>query len=105
MAEQLLSRDAWELCALEVATQTVARHESTATSQIVCLMIAGSLWPEAKSLIVASALLDRSTSVEEAVRWAQLEENFQIERTGPSRRHLSYLPFKIMFLNCCQRVA
>mmetsp|Transcript_36168 Transcript_36168/g.84693 ORF Transcript_36168/g.84693 Transcript_36168/m.84693 type:complete len:262 (+) Transcript_36168:47-832(+) len=58
VAEQLLTRDAWELCALEIATQT------------------------AKSLIVASALLDRSTSAEEAMRWAQLEENFQIERWG-----------------------
>lgn len=58
VAEQLLTRDAWELCALEIATQT------------------------AKSLIVASALLDRSTSAEDAMRWAQLEENFQIERWG-----------------------
>ena len=26
VAEQLLTRDAWELCALEIATQTVAGH-------------------------------------------------------------------------------
>lgn len=35
---------------------------------------------EAKSFIVASALLDHSTTAEEAIRLAQLEEDFQIER-------------------------
>lgn len=55
----LAVRDEWELCALEVATQT------------------------AKSLVVASGLLDRAdTTPEEALRWALLEEFFQIERWG-----------------------
>ncbi|CAL1134502.1 unnamed protein product [Cladocopium goreaui] len=58
ITQLLLDRDAWELCALEVATQT------------------------AKSFIVASALLDKSTTAEEAIRLAQLEEDFQIERWG-----------------------
>eukprot|EP00913_Durusdinium_trenchii_P021149 g19872.t1 len=45
VTEQLLSRDIWELCALEIATQT------------------------AKSFIVASALVDRETCLaEEAIR-------------------------------------
>lgn len=55
----LRSRDEWELCALEIATST------------------------AKSVIVAIALLDRSgVSAEDALRWSNLEENFQIERWG-----------------------
>eukprot|EP00931_Biecheleriopsis_adriatica_P111303 TRINITY_DN85669_c0_g1_i1.p1 TRINITY_DN85669_c0_g1~~TRINITY_DN85669_c0_g1_i1.p1 ORF type:complete len:282 (-),score=61.07 TRINITY_DN85669_c0_g1_i1:53-859(-) len=59
IAKQLRQRDVWELCAMEIATQT------------------------AKSLIVAMALLDRSgTTAEDAMRLAQLEENFQIERWG-----------------------
>ncbi|CAK9090075.1 unnamed protein product [Durusdinium trenchii] len=59
VTEQLLSRDIWELCALEIATQT------------------------AKSFIVASALVDRETCLaEEAIRLAQLEEDFQVERWG-----------------------
>eukprot|EP00438_Fugacium_kawagutii_P032627 Skav203458 [mRNA] locus=scaffold2237:170621:180592:- [translate_table: standard] len=58
ITQQLLDRDPWELCALEIATQT------------------------AKSFIVASALLDKSSTAEEAIRLAQLEEDFQIERWG-----------------------
>lgn len=59
VAEKMLQRDAWELCALEIATQT------------------------AKSLIVAVALLDRAgISPEEAMNLCLLEENFQIERWG-----------------------
>eukprot|EP00930_Biecheleria_cincta_P041961 TRINITY_DN28855_c0_g1_i1.p1 TRINITY_DN28855_c0_g1~~TRINITY_DN28855_c0_g1_i1.p1 ORF type:complete len:263 (-),score=42.83 TRINITY_DN28855_c0_g1_i1:45-833(-) len=59
VAEKLLQRDPWELCALEIATQT------------------------AKSLIVAVALLDRADiSPEVAMNLCLLEENFQIERWG-----------------------
>lgn len=58
MTQVLLDRDAWELCALEIATQT------------------------AKSFVVASALLDKTLTAEEAIRLAQLEEDFQIERWG-----------------------
>lgn len=55
----LAARDDWELCALEVTTQST------------------------KSLVVAAALLDRSsTTAEDALRWALLEEFFQIERWG-----------------------
>merc|ERR1711920_1153890 len=57
--KDLLARSEWELCAMEIATAT------------------------AKSLIVASALLDRSDVMpEDALRWALLEEYFQIERWG-----------------------
>eukprot|EP00933_Yihiella_yeosuensis_P019319 TRINITY_DN1566_c4_g1_i1.p1 TRINITY_DN1566_c4_g1~~TRINITY_DN1566_c4_g1_i1.p1 ORF type:complete len:287 (-),score=49.99 TRINITY_DN1566_c4_g1_i1:105-911(-) len=56
---QLLQKDAWELCALEVATQT------------------------AKSFIVAAALIDKIDSTPtDALRWANLEEDWQIERWG-----------------------
>lgn len=56
---QLVKRDHWELCALEIATQT------------------------AKSFVVASALLDRhGATAEDGLRWALLEEHFQIERWG-----------------------
>jgi len=56
---ELLQRDAWELCALEVATTT------------------------AKSLIVACALLERAdVGVKEAFQLGWLEEHFQIERWG-----------------------
>ncbi|CAJ1392101.1 unnamed protein product [Effrenium voratum] len=58
VAEKLHDKDPWELCALEIATQT------------------------AKSLVVASALLDRHNTAEEILRLAQLEEDFQIERWG-----------------------
>lgn len=59
VGSQLCKRDEWELCALEVATTT------------------------AKSLIVAAALLERpSVDAEQALRWALLEEHFQIERWG-----------------------
>eukprot|EP00928_Gymnodinium_smaydae_P059786 TRINITY_DN4320_c0_g1_i2.p1 TRINITY_DN4320_c0_g1~~TRINITY_DN4320_c0_g1_i2.p1 ORF type:complete len:313 (-),score=55.85 TRINITY_DN4320_c0_g1_i2:53-928(-) len=55
----LLKRNEWDLCAMEVATQT------------------------AKSLVVAVAIADRpDTDAEEAMRWALLEEHFQIERWG-----------------------
>eukprot|EP00416_Gambierdiscus_australes_P015402 CAMPEP_0171066432 /NCGR_PEP_ID=MMETSP0766_2-20121228/7416_1 /TAXON_ID=439317 /ORGANISM="Gambierdiscus australes, Strain CAWD 149" /LENGTH=234 /DNA_ID=CAMNT_0011522605 /DNA_START=32 /DNA_END=732 /DNA_ORIENTATION=+ len=55
----LLSRDEWELCALEIATNT------------------------AKSFIVAVALLERQElCAEDALRLALLEEYFQIERWG-----------------------
>merc|ERR1712194_640167 len=57
--QELLTRSEWELCALEIATST------------------------AKSLIVAMALLDRADVMpEDALRWALLEEHFQIERWG-----------------------
>lgn len=57
--EALRERDEWELCALEIATST------------------------AKSLIVATALLDREgVSAHAALKWALLEEHFQIERWG-----------------------
>jgi len=55
----LQSRNEWELCALDVATST------------------------AKSLVVAMALVDRDdVDAEGALRWALLEERFQIERWG-----------------------
>jgi len=55
----LRRRDAWELCALEIATST------------------------AKSLVVAAALMDREElAASDAMRWALLEEHFQIERWG-----------------------
>lgn len=55
----LRTRDAWELCALEIAIST------------------------AKSLVVGTALLDRSdVTAAQALRWALLEEHFQIERWG-----------------------
>jgi ATP synthase F1 complex assembly factor 2 len=55
----LALRDEWELCALEVATNT------------------------AKSLVVAAALIDKpDTTAEDARRWALLEEFYQIERWG-----------------------
>ena len=37
-------------------------------------------FPKAKSFVVASALLDKTLTAEEAIRLAQLEEDFQIER-------------------------
>lgn len=56
---KLRGRSEWELCALEIATST------------------------AKSLIVATALLDRpDVSPEIALRLSSLEERFQIERWG-----------------------
>lgn len=59
VGRQLSGRDPWELCAIEVATNT------------------------AKSLIVAVALVDRAeVDAEQALRWALLEEHFQIERWG-----------------------
>jgi len=57
--EDLLARDEWELSAIEVATET------------------------AKSLIVATALIERpDLAAEDALRWALLEEHFQIEKWG-----------------------
>jgi len=57
--QDLQNRGPWELCALEIATTT------------------------AKSLVVATALLDRDdVAAEQALRWAILEEYFQIERWG-----------------------
>eukprot|EP00448_Togula_jolla_P007833 CAMPEP_0170615562 /NCGR_PEP_ID=MMETSP0224-20130122/25406_1 /TAXON_ID=285029 /ORGANISM="Togula jolla, Strain CCCM 725" /LENGTH=275 /DNA_ID=CAMNT_0010941307 /DNA_START=57 /DNA_END=881 /DNA_ORIENTATION=- len=57
--EKLLGRSEWDLCSLEVATHT------------------------AKSLVVGLALLDREdVEVEDALRWALLEEHLQIERWG-----------------------
>lgn len=55
----LAARSEWDLCAIEVATST------------------------AKSLIVAVALVDKpDMAAEDALRWALLEEHFQIERWG-----------------------
>mmetsp|Transcript_22070 Transcript_22070/g.40550 ORF Transcript_22070/g.40550 Transcript_22070/m.40550 type:complete len:271 (-) Transcript_22070:37-849(-) len=57
--QDLLARDEWELSALEVATET------------------------AKSFIVAAALIERPDFTgEDALRWALLEEHFQIEKWG-----------------------
>merc|ERR1719401_2726195 len=54
VASKLHSRDDWELCALEVATNT------------------------AKSLVVAVSLLDREdVAADDALKWALLEERFQ----------------------------
>lgn len=60
VAEALhMERDAWELCALEIATST------------------------AKSLVVATALMDREdVDAERAHKLALLEEFYQIERWG-----------------------
>merc|ERR1712151_767322 len=59
IATNLCNRTPWELCALEIATNTT------------------------KSLIVATALIEREDVVaENALRWALLEEFFQIERWG-----------------------
>jgi len=56
---RLALKDEWELCSLEVATAT------------------------AKSLVIATALLERpDTTPEDARRWALLEEISQIERWG-----------------------
>jgi len=56
---ELNLRDEWELSALEIATST------------------------AKSLVVATALLDRADiEAKDALRLALLEEHFQIERWG-----------------------
>lgn len=79
--KQLRQRDEWELCALEIATQT------------------------AKSLIVATALLDREgTSPPDALRWAMLEEFFQIERWGlvEGEHDVSHSD-SLAWLQACQR--
>jgi len=44
------------------------------------LLVSLILIPKAKSFVVASALLDKTLTAEEAIRLAQLEEDFQIER-------------------------
>lgn len=78
---QLQQRDEWELCALEVATQT------------------------AKSVVVAAALLDRDgASPESALRWALLEEHFQIERWGlvEGEHDVSHSDC-LVWLGACQR--
>lgn len=79
--DRLKQRDMWELCALEIATGT------------------------AKSLIVASALMDKSDmSAEEALRLALLEEHFQIERWGlvEGEHDVSHSD-ALMWLAACQR--
>lgn len=59
VAIALSGRSPWELCALEIAVSS------------------------AKSLIVGTALLERAdVTAEDALRWALLEEHFQIERWG-----------------------
>lgn len=59
VSQELSLRDEWDLCALEIATTTC------------------------KSLVVATALLERDDATPEAaLRWALLEEHFQIEKWG-----------------------
>ncbi|CAK0864364.1 unnamed protein product [Prorocentrum cordatum] len=83
VTEQFLERDDWELCALEVATNT------------------------AKSLIVATSLLDRSdVAPSDALQWAMLEERFQIDRWGlVEGEHDVKNDETLRWLEACQRFA